>query len=130
MLTFFRCFSYVLCSLFFFFFFFNDTATTEIYTLSLHDALPIYAGRPVALPGACGNPQIPHAPMYTVSGSQSVSVEALDSAHVDPTPNASAVLPWDTVSYTIRVDWDPTFTVTGFWVWVSDTTSNNSTIVG
>src|SRR3989442_4856766 len=27
--------------LIFFFFFFNDTATTEIYTLSLHDALPI-----------------------------------------------------------------------------------------
>src|SRR3712207_9559348 len=26
------------------FFFFNDTATTEIYTLSLHDALPIFAG--------------------------------------------------------------------------------------
>src|SRR5688572_31575357 len=31
---------------FFFFFFFNDTATTEIYTLSLHDALPIY---PIAI---------------------------------------------------------------------------------
>src|SRR5258706_11364172 len=30
------------CPLTFFFFFFNDTATTEIYTLSLHDALPIY----------------------------------------------------------------------------------------
>src|SRR6266540_7194698 len=30
---------------FFVFFFFNDTATTEIYTLSLHDALPIYAYR-------------------------------------------------------------------------------------
>src|SRR2546425_11596578 len=30
--------------LFFFFFFFNDTATTEIYTLSLHDALPICLG--------------------------------------------------------------------------------------
>src|SRR3989442_14348535 len=29
----------------FFFFFFNDTATTEIYTLSLHDALPISARR-------------------------------------------------------------------------------------
>src|SRR2546429_6621256 len=28
----------------FFFFFFNDTATTEIYTLSLHDALPILHG--------------------------------------------------------------------------------------
>src|SRR5258708_9139048 len=27
------------------FFFFNDTATTEIYTLSLHDALPIYCWR-------------------------------------------------------------------------------------
>src|SRR2546425_13033331 len=30
------------CTLIIFFFFFNDTATTEIYTLSLHDALPIY----------------------------------------------------------------------------------------
>src|SRR2546430_7400460 len=29
-----------------FFFFFNDTATTEIYTLSLHDALPISLGTP------------------------------------------------------------------------------------
>src|SRR5215203_7477694 len=28
------------------FFFFNDTATTEIYTLSLHDALPIATGTP------------------------------------------------------------------------------------
>src|SRR5579875_291431 len=37
-------FSFILCHLvilLFFFFFFNDTATTEIYTLSLHDALPI-----------------------------------------------------------------------------------------
>src|SRR5208337_5419936 len=33
---------YLFCfHFFFFFFFFNDTATTEIYTLSLHDALPI-----------------------------------------------------------------------------------------
>src|SRR5256885_15674877 len=31
-------------SLILFFFFFNDTATTEIYTLSLHDALPILTG--------------------------------------------------------------------------------------
>src|SRR5437879_10625545 len=30
----------------YFFFFFNDTATTEIYTLSLHDALPIYPDPP------------------------------------------------------------------------------------
>src|SRR5476649_3085040 len=32
---------FVLLSVSTFFFFFNDTATTEIYTLSLHDALPI-----------------------------------------------------------------------------------------
>ena len=31
------------------FFFFNDTATTEIYTLSLHDALPICGDSPVFL---------------------------------------------------------------------------------
>src|SRR3712207_7684230 len=31
-----------------FFFFFNDTATTEIYTLSLHDALPIFTSGSVA----------------------------------------------------------------------------------
>src|SRR2546422_1339086 len=31
----------MLCRAVSFFFFFNDTATTEIYTLSLHDALPI-----------------------------------------------------------------------------------------
>src|SRR5260370_27121373 len=35
----------------FFFFFFNDTATTEIYTLSLHDALPICPRR-----GQCAAP--------------------------------------------------------------------------
>src|SRR2546425_3958752 len=33
---------------YFFFFFFNDTATTEIYTLSLHDALPIFSALPQA----------------------------------------------------------------------------------
>src|SRR5471030_2579255 len=37
----------------FFLFFFNDTATTEIYTLSLHDALPI-----------CHAHRIEHAPQY------------------------------------------------------------------
>src|SRR3712207_7253013 len=46
-----------------FFFFFNDTATTEIYTLSLHDALPIWSVprglspvryRPAWPPGAAG----------------------------------------------------------------------------
>src|SRR5882762_11949392 len=36
--------------LLFFFFFFNDTATTEIYTLSLHDALPIPRTRDLVAP--------------------------------------------------------------------------------
>src|SRR5205807_8174870 len=36
------------------FFFFNDTATTEIYTLSLHDALPISAGPPRSARSPCG----------------------------------------------------------------------------
>src|SRR5215204_4296828 len=35
---------FILFCLVFFFFFFNDTATTEIYTLSLHDALPFCDG--------------------------------------------------------------------------------------
>src|SRR3712207_9133809 len=35
---------------YFIFFFFNDTATTEIYTLSLHDALPIFASSWVLTP--------------------------------------------------------------------------------
>src|SRR2546422_6548543 len=42
-----------------FFFFFNDTATTEIYTLSLHDALPICTGGSVErrpLQAAAGDP--------------------------------------------------------------------------
>src|SRR5205823_13482658 len=40
---FYYCLSY---SLLFFLFFFNDPSTTEIYTLSLHDALPISTGQP------------------------------------------------------------------------------------
>src|SRR2546429_1908562 len=40
-----------------FFFFFNDTATTEIYTLSLHDALPI-SGHDAARLIFCGKAQL------------------------------------------------------------------------
>src|SRR6266436_9689129 len=47
---------------FFFFFFFNDTATTEIYTLSLHDALPIQLGcKKLIRVGTCGGLQPHHA---------------------------------------------------------------------
>src|SRR2546425_2521565 len=48
------------------FFFFNDTATTEIYTLSLHDALPISSGwrappraRRCTRPRSCRSPRCP-----------------------------------------------------------------------
>src|SRR3712207_7036936 len=43
-----------------FFFFFNDTATTEIYTLSLHDALPIWGLPHWADPGRTKPSQINH----------------------------------------------------------------------
>ncbi len=39
-----------------YFFFFNDTATTEIYTLSLHDALPIFVD--YEYPGAARVPNV------------------------------------------------------------------------
>src|SRR3712207_7012736 len=39
------------------FFFFNDTATTEIYTLSLHDALPICEGVPAEGSAAVDEPE-------------------------------------------------------------------------
>src|SRR6266702_8905958 len=43
-------------ALFLSFFFFNDTAPTEIYTLSLHDALPIYAAIALAILVTMGRP--------------------------------------------------------------------------
>src|SRR5256885_13322515 len=43
---------------FIFFFFFNDTATTEIYTLSLHDALPIYLARKLSLRRKRSSPNV------------------------------------------------------------------------
>src|SRR2546429_9430562 len=47
-------------TLFHFFFFFNDTATTEIYTLSLHDALPISFQRKLRLGGGISWLATPH----------------------------------------------------------------------
>ena len=65
-----------MCSVYFFlfcyfiFFFFNDTATTEIYTLSLHDALPIYraTGDDSTIPPAPVRPGIQPLPQYSRHG--------------------------------------------------------------
>src|SRR5256884_9626250 len=48
------------------FFFFNDPATTEIYTLSLHDALPIHQGEPIEkLRARHPRPYVEHFPSYS-----------------------------------------------------------------
>src|SRR5216683_8271783 len=62
----------------FFFFFFNDTATTEIYTLSLHDALPIQ-GDPrissIITPYNAPNPRVAQAFTSTNGHQALVSVD-------------------------------------------------------
>src|SRR2546430_4206885 len=66
------------------FFFFNDTATTEIYTLSLHDALPIYY---LALAIEGGEPllQGPGEPQVAIDFEQLVEIDRkstrLNSSH-------------------------------------------------
>src|SRR6266581_7453844 len=56
-----------------FFFFFNDTATTEIYTLSLHDALPIFRS-PADMP-------CPAIPRWTSRGAKDRKSTRLNSSH-------------------------------------------------
>src|SRR3712207_8654639 len=51
------------------FFFFNDTATTEIYTLSLHDALPISGAHQQAVPVGRAADHILHADVAAGAGS-------------------------------------------------------------
>src|SRR5256885_11685991 len=64
----------------FFFFFFNDTATTEIYTLSLHDALPIYPERR-AERGTCPSLTREHVMSLLNVGSDRKSTR-LNSSHL------------------------------------------------
>src|SRR3712207_7483102 len=72
-------------------FFFNDTATTEIYTLSLHDALPICASSPTALastPSSSASASNSRCSRLSASRVQVVQSAAL----VFPTLLGSAVL--------------------------------------
>src|SRR2546425_4993864 len=67
----------------FLFFFFNDTATTEIYTLSLHDALPIYV-----------NFSVPEQQLRAVRGYMSsgpLAVEALAPGSDQPAASGTLV---------------------------------------
>src|SRR6478672_13957392 len=70
--------------LLFFFFFFNDTATTEIYTLSLHDALPIPTA--LAMVAALTTPYRERHPnvQFTIWSRTSVEIlELLDNLEID-----------------------------------------------
>src|SRR3712207_1980937 len=63
-------------------FFFNDTATTEIYTRSLHDALPIYPGD--ALVVICS--ELPNNPGGSITNSADVIAAGVIQANELPTP--------------------------------------------
>src|SRR5690242_1098395 len=99
-----------------FFFFFNDTATTEIYTLSLHDALPIYAEtasgtrRDVAalmraVPGLLAKDGFEGVQVAALPDGRAVAVKIADGANRARVPVAAAAL--------ARVGVDPAL-LTGF----------------
>src|SRR5256885_12135138 len=74
-----------------FFFFFNDTATTEIYTLSLHDALPIYScvavmegGEPKVIANAEGFRTTPSVVAFSKTGERLVGLVARRQAVTNP----------------------------------------------
>src|SRR3712207_8535636 len=63
------------------FFFFNDTATTEIYTLSLHDALPI--SKPTKLPSIGSTIEYLRGYYYIQDLSSCMAVNELDIPYAD-----------------------------------------------
>src|SRR6267378_3712554 len=79
-----------LLSFFFFSFFFNDTATTEIYTLSLHDALPIFRAAVVSQPYA------PDVQTETVARARPFYLSARSrgepSTPVNPAPSSGSTM--------------------------------------
>ena len=64
------------------FFFFNDTATTEIYTLSLHDALPICGDSPRAAPGPAAAPRPGAVPFPARAEDPAATSAQIGRAHV------------------------------------------------
>src|ERR1035437_6327457 len=80
-------------------FFFNDTATTEIYTLSLHDALPICARRPSARPTMSEpsplspSPSAPPDPPAVAPASAASAAGAAAAAAAPTRPQALGPMP-------------------------------------
>src|SRR3712207_7585722 len=74
-----------------FFFFFNDTATTEIYTLSLHDALPILkrwpsgkaGGAPILFETGYGPSGLPHIGTFNEVARTDRKSTRLNSSHAN-----------------------------------------------
>src|SRR5258708_39487086 len=65
-----------------YFFFFNDTATTEIYTLSLHDALPIFQSSSEISTGASMCAAFPSASFLSTSRSEEHTSELQSPDHL------------------------------------------------
>ena len=73
-------------------FFFNDTATTEIYTLSLHDALPISNGRMVNRPEFFGSSESSHFFSYTTGW---LNIDFVDNWEQDVISTNRQSLDWE-----------------------------------
>src|SRR3989440_6851658 len=67
-----------------FLFFFNDTATTEIYTLSLHDALPILIDANIVGQGACISMRMQTAEWRDFAAALDVTLRKFDEVGLDP----------------------------------------------
>ena len=74
--------------------FFNDTATTEIYTLSLHDAHPIYNFTPVIEADTAGSAK-------KLSEEQSKDVAVIASEHADLEEHTSELQSPNLISYAV-----------------------------
>src|SRR5690606_39417261 len=77
--------SYILCLLLVLsiFFFFNDTSTTEIYTLSLHDALPIYSTENKFLVALSSNTPLLVSSIAIFASIPCASIAATDAHGID-----------------------------------------------
>ena len=63
-------------------FFFNDTATTEIYTLSLHDALPIWFGSLQGDLFTIQTPELSETPFSSIQYDKGQKLDEIGRAHV------------------------------------------------